>query len=228
MKTKTKKSSLSSEVTLGVMPGRIEYECLAEEHFYFVFCPILCRQRLQEHDDALHERVLALYNAKDSKVTHLEVHLTELVAPSYKKCRTDIQVKLRKGVRAFRLYAHRAQSSICHGYGIIPKTHQIGIPHPHCIFHAYLAHQQTVHPAKGKLHEFDALRSEMLGERRVNARNKFCHAFDAALDTRLRAGVVVRDPVEQTREAPERVCFYCGKDGRWEDRRINIFRICIW
>lgn len=103
------KSSLSSEVTLGVMPCRIEHECLAEEHFYFVFCPILCRQRLQEHDDALHERVLALYNVKYSKVTHLEVHLTELVAPSYKKRRTDIQVKLRKGVRAFRLYAHRAQ-----------------------------------------------------------------------------------------------------------------------
>src|ERR1700677_2500844 len=91
---KSKKSSLSSKVTLGVVPDRIEHECLAEEHFYFVFCPILCRQGLQEHDDALRERVSALYNAKDSNGTHLEVHLTELVAPSYKKCRADIQVKL--------------------------------------------------------------------------------------------------------------------------------------
>ena len=133
--------------------------------------------------------------------------------------------KMRSCLPPVRTYA---SSSICHVRRIISKTHQIGIPHPHCIFHAYLAHQQTVHPAKGKLHEFDALRSEMLGERRVNARDKFCHAFDAALDTRLRAGVVVRDPVEQTREAPERVRFYGGQDGRREDRRINIFWICIW
>jgi hypothetical protein len=127
-------------MTLGVVPDRIEHECLAEEHFYFVFCPILCRQGLQEHDDALRERVLVLYNAKDRNVIHLEVHLTELVAPSYKKCRADIQVKLGKGVRAFRLYAHAHISSICHRRKIISKTHQIGIPHPHRIFHAYLAH----------------------------------------------------------------------------------------
>ena len=59
-KTKKKKSnSLSSKVTLGIVPDRIEHECLAEEHFYFVVCPILCRQGLQEHNDALCERVLA-------------------------------------------------------------------------------------------------------------------------------------------------------------------------
>ena len=88
---KKKLVSLSSEVTLGIVPYRIEHECLAEKHFYFVVCPILCRQGLQEHDDALCRRVLAhATRERDCKVMHLEVHLTELVAPSYKKCRADI------------------------------------------------------------------------------------------------------------------------------------------
>ena len=108
------------------------------------------------------------------------------------------------------------------------KTHQIGIPHPHGILHAYLTHQQTVHPPEGKLHEFDALRREVLRERRVDARDEFRHALDAALNARLRADIVVLDSVEETREAPKRVGFYGGKDGRREDRRIDIFGIRIW
>ena len=76
------------------------------------------------------------------------------------------------------------------------KTYQIGIPHPHRILHTYLTHQQTVHPAEGKLHEFDALRSEVLGKRRVNTRDEFRHALDAALDAGLRVDIVVLDPVE--------------------------------
>ena len=45
--------SLSSEVALRVVPDRIEQERLAEEDLDFVVRPILCRQRLQEHNDAL-------------------------------------------------------------------------------------------------------------------------------------------------------------------------------
>lgn len=103
---KTKKKSLSRKVTLCVVPDRIEYECLAEKHFYFVICPILCRQGLQEHDDALRGgRVLTQHGREREivNVMHLKVHLTELVAPSHKKCRADIQVKLRKGICAFCL-----------------------------------------------------------------------------------------------------------------------------
>lgn len=45
--------SLSSEVALRVVPDRIEQERLAEEDLDFVVRPILRRQRLQEHNDAL-------------------------------------------------------------------------------------------------------------------------------------------------------------------------------
>ena len=85
------------------------------------------------------------------------------------------------------------------------KTHQIGIPHPDCILHADLAHQQAVHPSKRKLHKLDALRGKVLGERSVDTRDELRHALDAALDARLRGDVVVLDPVQQTREAPERI-----------------------
>jgi hypothetical protein len=68
----------------------------------------------------------------------------------------------------------------------------------------------------------------VLGKRRVDARDEFRHALDTALDARLRADVVVLDPVEETREAPERISFYGGKDGRRENRRIDIFGVCIW
>jgi hypothetical protein len=45
--------SLSREVALCVVPDRIQHERLAEEHLDFVVRPILCWQRLQEHNDAL-------------------------------------------------------------------------------------------------------------------------------------------------------------------------------
>lgn len=53
LKWKTLSISLSSEVALRVVPDRIEHERFAEEHLDFVVRPILCRQRLQEHNDAL-------------------------------------------------------------------------------------------------------------------------------------------------------------------------------
>ena len=68
----------------------------------------------------------------------------------------------------------------------------------------------------------------MLRERRVDTRDEFRHALDAALYAGLRADIVVLDPIEQTRETPERVGFYGGDDGRGEDRGIDILGIGIW
>ena len=45
--------SFRCKVTLRVVPDRIENERLAEEHLDFVVRPVLCRQGLQEHNDAL-------------------------------------------------------------------------------------------------------------------------------------------------------------------------------
>lgn len=45
--------SLSREVALCIVPDRIKNERLAEEHLDFMVLPILCWQRLQEHNDAL-------------------------------------------------------------------------------------------------------------------------------------------------------------------------------
>lgn len=47
--------SLSREVALCVVPDRIKHERLAEQHLDFVVRPVLCWQRLQEHNDALGE-----------------------------------------------------------------------------------------------------------------------------------------------------------------------------
>lgn len=44
---------LRPEVALGIMPGRIVNERLAEKHFDLVVGPPLRRERLEEHDDAL-------------------------------------------------------------------------------------------------------------------------------------------------------------------------------
>ena len=106
-KWETLSISLSSEVALRVVPDRIEHERFTEEHLDFIVRPVLCWQRLQEHDDALvrlerreqREKQFGLMRTP----THLEVHLTELLAPPDEKCRTNIQVKLRKGIWAFRL-----------------------------------------------------------------------------------------------------------------------------
>jgi len=43
------------------------------------------------------------------------------------------------------------------GLDRLKNTDQIGIPHPDCILDADLPHQQAIHPAKSKLHEFDIL-----------------------------------------------------------------------
>ena len=106
-------------------------------------------------------------------------------------------------------------------------AHQIGIPHPHGILHADLAHQQAVHPPKRELHKLDALRGEVLGERRVDARDKLRHALHAALDARLRGDVVFWNPVEQTREAPERIGLDGGENGGGKDRGVDFFGIGI-
>jgi hypothetical protein len=159
--------------------------------------------------------------------THLKVHLAELFAPPGEKRRTNVQVKLRKGIRAFRL-SYR-DKYIRHYFVVsTARTHQIGIPHPHGILHADLAHQQAVHPSKCKLHKFDALRSEVFRKRCINACDEFRHALNAALDTRLCGDVVVLDTVEQTRKTPERIGLDCVEDSGREDRGIDFFGISIW
>ena len=75
------------------------------------------------------------------------------------------------------------------------RTHQIGIPHPHGILHADLAHQQAVHPSECKLHKLDTLRGKVFRKRCIDARDEFRHALDAALDTRLCSDVIVLDTV---------------------------------
>lgn len=45
-------------MTLGIVPYRIENECLAQQHLNLVIAPVLCGERLQEHDDSLWEAVL--------------------------------------------------------------------------------------------------------------------------------------------------------------------------
>ena len=95
--------SLSREVALCVVPDRIQHERLAEEHLDFVVRPILCWQRLQEHNDALwfpkrHKK----WNNRTT-IRYLKVHLTELVAPPGEKRRTNVEVKLRKGIRTLGL-----------------------------------------------------------------------------------------------------------------------------
>jgi hypothetical protein len=85
--------SLSRKVALRVVPDRIEHERLAEEHLDFVVRPILCRQRLQEHDNALGSRGLERggadvrngYEGPMRTPAYLEVHLTELLAPPDEK-----------------------------------------------------------------------------------------------------------------------------------------------
>jgi hypothetical protein len=77
------------------------------------------------------------------------------------------------------------------------------------------------------LHKLDALRSKVLRERCVNACNELRHALDAALDTRLRSDVVVLDPVEQAREAPERIGLDCGEDRGRENRGVDFFGVGI-
>jgi hypothetical protein len=82
------------------------------------------------------------------------------------------------------------------------------------------------------LHKLDALRSKVLRERGINACNELRHPLDAALDTRLRSDVIVLNPVEQTRKAPERIGLDCGEDMRREDRGVDflgvsICRVCL-
>ena len=48
-------------------------------------------------------------------------------------------------------------------------TYQICIPHPDRVLHAYLAHEQTVHPSERELHELDVLSLEMRGKRRYDS-----------------------------------------------------------
>ena len=110
---------------------------------------------------------------------------------------------------------------------VLSSTHQIGIPHPHGVLHTDLAHQQAVHPPERKLHKLDPLCGKVLREWGIYARNELRHAFDAALDARLRGDVVVLDPIEQTRETPERIGLDCGEDREREHRRIDLFGISI-
>jgi len=49
--------SLSSEVALCVVPGRVEHEGFAEEHLDFVIAPALCGEGLEEDDNVLGEIV---------------------------------------------------------------------------------------------------------------------------------------------------------------------------
>ena len=43
-------------MALSIVPGRVVHERLAEEHLDLVVRPVLRRERLQEHDDALGSR----------------------------------------------------------------------------------------------------------------------------------------------------------------------------
>lgn len=85
--------SLCCEVTLRVVPDRIENERLAEEHLDFVVRPVLCRQGLQEHNDALRvkvENLRARYTHENLQRTwksiarSLSLHRTRNAEQTYK------------------------------------------------------------------------------------------------------------------------------------------------
>ena len=63
-------------------------------------------------------------------------------------------MKLGKGVGSFGLRS----GSVQYTTGMFSDdAHQIGIPHPYGILHAYFTHQETVHPPERELHELDVL-----------------------------------------------------------------------
>lgn len=99
-------------------------------------------------------------------IAYLEIHLAELVTPLDKKRRTYIEVELRKGVRTFRLEGqsgdHIRSLAL---YTDTSDTYQVCIPHPDGILYTDFPHQETIHPSKSELHEFDILGLQVSGER---------------------------------------------------------------
>ena len=99
----------------------------------------------------------------------------------------------------------------------IDRTYQIRVPHSDRVLHAYLPHEQTVHPSERKLHELDVLRLQMRSEwgyvyppvrahsvhsnnrevHTIYSSDKFRHALDAPVDAGLAGDIVVLNPVQQ-------------------------------
>jgi hypothetical protein len=71
------------------------------------------------------------------------------------------------------------------------STHEIGIPHPDRAPQRNLAHQQTVHPAEGKLDKLHILRLQMGIKRGIYTVNQLLEFDDLSLDSGLGERVVV-------------------------------------
>ena len=88
---------LFAEVALRVMPCGIVNKRFAEKHFDVVVSPVLCRKRLQEHDNALRvqceDRTLVI-GRRSYDITYLEVHFLQLFAPLHQERGADVEMKL--------------------------------------------------------------------------------------------------------------------------------------
>lgn len=61
----------------------------------------------------------------------------------------------------------------------------------------------------------------------IDTSHKLLHSLHTAVDSRLCRDVVVLDPVEQSRQAPERVGFDGINDRLGKKRRVKHFRVFI-
>jgi hypothetical protein len=72
-------------MALCVVPGRAEHKRAAEENLDIVVCPILRRERLEEHDDTLQRGLSDAEANKRYEKADLKVHRLQTIAPVNKK-----------------------------------------------------------------------------------------------------------------------------------------------
>lgn len=106
-------------------------------------------------------------------------------------------------------------------------TYQVGVPHSDNVAHAHLAHQQAIHPTKGKLHVLYAVLLQMRMQRRVDACHQLSQPAYLSLDAGLRKDVVVLDAIEELREAPERVGFDGLEHIGWQQGDVKHFGVRV-
>lgn len=111
---------------------------------------------------------------------------------------------------------------------VVGTPHHISIPHAHHRVNGQHSQKQEMDPLERKLHKFDVLVPQVLGQRSVHTFAELPQSLHLDPDARLTRHVVVLDAVEKLVEAPERVCLYRLQGTLWQMGHIEQlrFRVC--
>lgn len=157
-------------MALRIMPYRVQHERLAQQHLNLVVVPVLRRQRLQEHDDALNvgmqevsERLgFGWENAPGSP----SGEASRSISQGRQNTRTSGIERRRQVLQPM------PQFQLCVVGESKMETYEVGVPHADGILHADFPHEQAIHPPEGELHELHVLRLQMCCQRRCESRCK--------------------------------------------------------